>query len=86
MLKNKKINYKSINTDETQSPIDNNSKNIKTNSLSFNLKVSKFLTELIHKFYQPDIFIINSYLSRINEIKLQLLLKETSFKLQKTYI
>ena len=73
---NKKINYKSINTDETQSPIDNNSKNIKTNSLSFNLKVSKFLTELIHKFYQPDIFIINSYLSRINEIKLQLLLKE----------
>ncbi len=73
---NKKINYKSINTDETQSPIDNNSKNIKTNSLSFNLKVSKFLTELVHKFYQPEIFIINSYLSRINEIKLQLLLKE----------
>ena len=49
---------------------------IENSKLSFNLKFAKYITRLVHKIQQPDYFIINSYLSRKDEIKLKLFLKE----------
>ena len=42
------------------------------------------MTKFVHKLQQPEYFIINSYLSRIDEIKLKLFLKEFPLKYERT--
>tara|TARA_B100000767_G_scaffold270527_1_gene294413 strand:+ start:1861 stop:3687 length:1827 start_codon:yes stop_codon:yes gene_type:complete len=74
---NKKINYEKLNSNKFPPSFGKNDiQIIKNSNVKLKFKIHKFITKLIHKFYSPKYFIINSYLSRLDEIKLKLLLKE----------
>lgn len=66
----KKISY----TDYKKNSLEN----IKLKN-SLRTEIFKKITELYHLFYQPRHFMVNSYLSRIDEIKLKLYLGEFPF-------
>lgn len=80
LAQNKKINFKKKNISDF---FDKKKNFYKTkNKIPYSSKKSlflKFITKLIHKFHQPKYFIINSYLSRKDEMKLKLNLKELPF-------
>ena len=81
----KKINYEKFDLDNSSSLLNKNDNKIYKNSiLPFKLKAAKYMTKFVHKLQQPEYFIINSYLSRIDEIKLKLFLKEFPLKYERT--
>ena len=74
---NKKINYEKFDLSNSSYLSNKNDNKINKNShLPLKVKAAKYMTKLVHKLQQPEYFIINSYLSRIEEIKLKLFLKE----------
>ncbi len=84
-VQNKKINYEQNDIDIEAYSSDKNYENIsKKLDFSLKLKTIMYLTKLFHKIKQPDYFIINSYLTRIDEIKLKLGLREFPFKYERS--
>ncbi len=82
---NKKINYELLNPNEFSSSfIKHDIQIIKNSNLTLKLKIQKFITKVIHKFYQPKYFIIKSYLARLDEMKLKLSLKEIPFNYERS--
>lgn len=80
LAQNKKITYEKLHTNNSKSSFYGGDKKIDKNlDISFRLKFAKFVTKFVHKFKQPKYFIINSYMSRLNEVKIKLLLKELPF-------